>query len=150
MTIAFDDLPRTDEFFVWEDANTGALTHIAVSALLRWLPGRVPPQGMALTPDLVAAVRRQNGVETDHLSRIDAARLEVPVLVLEWGDGTSIVADGSHRILKRAAMGMVDAQAYIVPRALWVHFVIPDVPGAATEWANYLEQNNPDAPRPKR
>jgi hypothetical protein len=145
--VAFRQLGRDDEVFSWMDRH-GVLTHIASTRLRVYLAGADwPVSDVALRPEFVLAVASQNGLEEQHLDAYPLTKLNEPAIMLDRGDGTHTVADGSHRLVKRALLGMPNVPTYLVPEAVWRRFAIPDMPEHVLGWREWLATANPDAGR---
>lgn len=143
MPIHYSRLSPTDEYFAWSGQD-GVLLHFAVTRMNAYLAGSgFPVSTIGLTEELVTDVLRQNGIEPDHLERITPERMEHPLLLLRWADETHVVADGGHRLVRRALSGIDHAQAWLVPERLWRRFVIDGMPGEATQWHTHLANENP-------
>lgn len=64
------------------------------------------------------------GVEEDHLPRIDARRLDVPGLMLMWPDGTMVLGDGVHRLVKRFRKNKPFMRVVVVPQRGWQPYLL--------------------------
>lgn len=143
MSIHFSRLGQHEEYFAWSDQNTGEVIHFATTRMNTYLSSHWPVTKVALTPQLVTTVIAQNGIELEHLERIDDARLNEPVIMLAWPDGTHVTADGSHRLVKRASLGLHFVPAFLAPERLWRRFVIDGMPGEEDAWRQHLAAAQP-------
>jgi hypothetical protein len=61
---------------------------------------------IALTQSDVYVVIRQYGIEIEHLERIQPTQLRQPGLMVSFDDGTDLIVDGNHRLVKRYQTGL--------------------------------------------
>lgn len=117
-----------DELFSHEDTD-GVTRHFNASAMTRSvLAGTTTPTyaTLALYPDLVASIEANHGVEQDHLEKV-AGSLDTIILLVEFTDGSNLVVDGNHRIVKRWREGLRDVKAAIFKPGQWEPFLVTDV-----------------------
>lgn len=145
MGIRFASLPLTDEFFAWTPKASGAVLHFAITRLNLYLTAiDHPVTYIDLGHPFVMDTVRQNGIEPEHLDRIPVSRLADPVILLDWGDGTHVLADGGHRIVKASlVLGRTEAPAWLTPARIWRRFVIEGMPGETADWRDHLRAENP-------
>jgi hypothetical protein len=135
------DLPITEAVYTFTD-NSGGVTHIAASTLLRGLQDARGGQGWPVTlcvigETLVEALKRGDlGVEPAHALRLPSEALEAPGIIGQWGDA-HISIDGAHRLWRRWQRGDTDFPAYVVPEALWREFVIKGIGGSHAQWHHW-------------
>lgn len=144
MPIDFARVSPADEMFSWTVPGDDAeVVHIAVTRLLRYLAASNHPIGeFPLVRELALTVFRQNGIEPVHLSRITAERLEDPILQCAWGDGTHVIADGSHRLIERARRGLRTYRAFDVQPHVWRRFTVCNMPQDDAAWRAALKDWN--------
>jgi len=144
MPIRREQMGDKEEVFSWSSPKRDELLHFAAGRLSAYCAGiKYPVKQVALTKELVGRVATQNGIEPDHFDRIAADRLHEPVTMLDMGDGTHVICDGSHRLIKRAMLGFDYVDAYDVPERVWRRFTIVGMPGEASQWGEYLGSQNP-------
>lgn len=143
--ISAHQLGNGEEFFAWHDhrgfdpGTEGPVLHFAVTRLNAYLTARkFPVSHIDLGRDFVLAVVKQNGIEPPHLDKVTVERLHMPATLLEAGDGSHIVADGAHRIVKAALVGWTGSPAWLVPETIWRRFVISGVGELDQYWRERL------------
>jgi hypothetical protein len=145
--LRWSDLPGTDEFYVWCDADDGSLLHFASTRLRLYLESiDYPITECVLTPEWVETTSRQSGIEPDHFARIIAQgdrRLDKPIILAAWSDGSHLTVDGSHRLVLRYHLGRSFVNAYLVPETIWRDFLIEGAPGEKEMWVRHLKEENP-------
>jgi hypothetical protein len=69
------------------------------------------------------------GVERHRLERITTRDLvKYPVTMCEWGDGSHLLVDGTHRYVRAALWGRTRIRARLVPITFWKEYEIVDAP----------------------
>lgn len=71
--------------------------------------------------DVIIARR---GIETPRLNRLKDEWRDKPILAALMHDGTFLVIDGNHRILKRWQAGIKNVNAYVFTCPFWESFII--------------------------
>lgn len=127
----FDGHPL-DQIFTHVDPE-GVTRHFNASALLRAIMRKQIqplPQFIELGLDegLVDYIEKNQGVEQDHVERISEASTNNPILMVEFkDDGTHVIIDGSHRVVKRWRMGKHSIPCILVKEPGWVPFLVTDM-----------------------
>lgn len=123
-------LRETDEgpylFVEWFEWTRGGRTvyfsvdHMRFEAM-RW---KVKPRGIALGDKFVEEMIRRSGVEERRLREQEDDKLFEPGIVLEWSNGTHIVADGNHRMVRAYRMGAKMFPCFILTKSMWSNCLI--------------------------
>jgi len=58
-----------------------------------------------LTLDSYFILLERGGIEESHLARITKRDLEIPVIYVQWPDGSLVLIDGVHRVVKQFRAG---------------------------------------------
>jgi hypothetical protein len=144
--ISIHQLAKWEEVYSWSSKKRGSTLHFAITRMRMYLESLdLPIIEAALTKELILAVASSNGLEEEHLERQSDEKLDQPIIMLDCGDGTHIVADGSHRMLRRFLKGLFTAPTWSVPEHIWQRFIITGMPGDEEGWQRYLDKHNPDA-----
>ena len=82
-----------------------------------------------ITDDIYEHVSKKNGIEEHHLVTIDEARLEVPVILVEFPGNppTHVLIDGNHRLVARYRRGLRKISTAVFSKAQLVPFQIEDM-----------------------
>ena len=132
-----------DQLFSHEDM-TNVTRHFNTSAMGRAVVnGTVKPEyhTMDLYEDLVDSVEQYHGVEQDHIDKV-VETIDHPILLVRFTDGSNLIVDGNHRIVKRWRMGLKTVVAAIFNPGQWEQFLVTDVHIPRTLYA-------PAKPEPK-
>lgn len=119
------DCRPLDEIFSHEDLD-GVTRHFNTSAMVRGvMHSKVTPlyRSIDLSESLVAYIEKNHGVEQSHLSNVEHT-IDNPVVLVEFEDGTSLVVDGNHRIVKRWRKGLKSATAMVFKPDQWAEFLV--------------------------
>ena len=118
-------LPRSDQIFTHIDEVTGQPTILAVTRIAAHMREIDHPHvRIPLTAEGAALMVRARGVEKHRLRRLTVLCARYPLLVLEWTDGTHLLADGTHSYVWQYTHGGRSALAWMVPEALWQPFIV--------------------------
>lgn len=82
-----------------------------------------------ITDEIYEHVSKKNGIEEHHLVTIDEARLEVPVILVEFPGNppTHVLIDGNHRLVARYRRGLRNIKTAVFSKAQLVPFQIEDM-----------------------
>lgn len=129
MTIDVHTLPPTEQIFTHVEPGTGANTTIATTSLQTHLRAISHPMcRIPLTVKDAKLLLTFRGIEKHRLARLTALCRYYPILVLEWADGTHLIADGTHSYCWQFAHGSTSALAWLVPRDIWEPFIVTGLP----------------------
>lgn len=123
-----------EEIFTHWDETSGKVTDLAASRLVQWC--RESGEEIYRTPlrqDHAALVMAKRGIEPHRLIRLTRETAIAPVLFLKWPDGTSLLADGSHRYVWLATHGERWVLCWHLDEAKWRDFVIEGLPRPSSE-----------------
>jgi len=119
--------------FIPDTTKGGPEITVAVDLLTEWVrANHIPITAIACEQEQAEKFYRDNGVEPHRLARITAKHLRSPVLLLDLGDGTHMLADGNHRYVVAAANGITRLPAWLVKHSYWQPFRV-DMPLALGE-----------------
>jgi len=113
--------------FTFAPAGGGEYT-IAVDMLTTWALGRVDVIGINIDPDQAEIFARENSVEPHRLARIGWRELNEPILLIEMGDGTHTLVDGSHRYVVAGRLGLKALPGRLIARPFWQAFRVSGMP----------------------
>lgn len=123
--------------FVTHDSIT---IHVAVDRLNAFLEGiKFEPNAVDL-PSLYELVITRMAVDEEHVKKITYGDITYPVTLIDMDDGTHILVDGTHRVVKFYRDGLPRILGWAVPSKIWRKFEISGVPGTAEQW-NELNQD---------
>jgi hypothetical protein len=134
----WQDSEKTDQTFTYVHKDTGNMTVVNSSAICRWAKGNLETVLIEPNAEIVKQVLANNGVSVANASRVSLARLDDPLLLLEWGDGCQTLADGNHRYVRAFQVGRPTIEAWFVPFADWQPFVLE---GLTPELEDYLRND---------
>ena len=132
-----------DEVFTFEDRNVTPYKcwHFNVSMAWRWIDKRSPEElqakGIVLTRqplpvDWIRDTLLPMGThEEARVAQLDKARLRVPVLGMFWDDGTTVLIDGMHRMIRKYRDCTPSLDMILFPLEMRDMFRI-DLPGRGT------------------
>jgi hypothetical protein len=144
--ISINQLAKWEEVYSWSSRSRGTTLHFAMTRMRTYLESsELPVIDVALTKELIFAIASSNGLEEEHFDRQSDEKLEQPVIMFDCDDGSHIVADGSHRMVRRFLKYIFFVPAWSVPERIWRRFIITDMPGSEQGWQDYLAKHNPDA-----
>lgn len=120
-------IDRKDEMFTHHNKDTGEVLHFAITAMNTFVERYGLVNGMRATninnePSLIERLRKDFGIEQPRLDSLTPELIERPVLIVEWGDGTSTIVDGNHRVVRRFELGMEKTKAIIFPPNFYKEF----------------------------
>lgn len=118
----------TDQIFSHVDPE-GVHRHFNTSAMTRAvLTRKVAPFTTVceLNADLISHIERNHGIEAHHLQSIPNENLNTPVLLVRFEDGTSLLVDGNHRVVKRWRAGLTEVSAICFDPGQWEDFLVTD------------------------
>lgn len=75
-------------------------------------PAVFPVLSAPIDPAVVEYIREKQGIEAEHVKGMTQSRVMEPGLILQFDDGTYVILDGNHRIVKRHAMGLPEMIFY--------------------------------------
>jgi hypothetical protein len=119
----------TDEIFSHTDED-GVTRHWNTSAMVRAVFERKvkPAHGECdINGSLVAHILSNHGVEEANLAQLPDKVLDIPVVLAQFTDGTSLLIDGNHRVVKRWRKGLKKVHAMIFSEEQWKPFLLTDV-----------------------
>lgn len=131
-------LPKAEQVYTFKEDKTGELHHFAVDQMNAYIRAALKPELIVIHPDMLKHLVNRGGWEPDHLANMSDAALEAPCTLIDYGDGTHVLADGVHRVLKHAQKGHDTFPAYVVPERIWRRFLIEDVPREIVDWDDFL------------
>lgn len=139
MPIHVSRLSARDEMFSFVP-HDGEPLHFATTRMVVYLrTSGYPVENVELTEELARHVAQKHGVEPGHLANT-LERINEPCVLLDWGDGTHVVADGNHRVVARYMMQLPTLPAWLLPEKVWRRFVIEGVPSTPAEAARFQRQ----------
>ena len=106
-----------DELFVFEGSAENPLKRPRVfnaSALRKWAlrhPHFTKTLRLALWKELIDSFEEERGIEPARLARMTLEYSSQPMLLVNWGDGSSLTVDGHHRAVWRFKRGIKWANA---------------------------------------
>lgn len=134
MALHVSTLPLSDQIFTHIEPKSGKNTTIAATRLNEWCQKSNHPRvNIPLTRDGAELLWNKRGVEKDRLKRLTVLCRYYPILVLEWPDGTHLIADGTHSYCWQYSQGFSSAVAWMVPQVVWREFVVEGLPDASEE-----------------
>lgn len=117
-------LPPTDEVFSWSDPDTGQSTHFAITKLNAFLAvSSIKPQWVAIPDNFAEWLLTNRGVNKERAAALTFKEMADPVTMVDMG-GHYLLADGTHRVYRRAIEGHKTALGRLVPRAIWYPFTL--------------------------
>lgn len=139
MPVSIWRIPKTEQVYTFKHEDTGLVQHFAVDQLNKYLRGiDMQPEPVIIHHHLLQQLINRGGWEKAHLENLPDEAMEVPCTLIAYTDGTHILADGVHRVLKRAMKGHQEFMAYHVPERIWKRFLIVDFPEWACDWDDFL------------
>lgn len=116
------DALHMEEAFFWTSAN-GARWVYLVRKIQQTIDAHPESFGapilVGISADQYAHVMANQGVEEWRINRLTPQHRDRPVLFAEQGDGTHLLIDGNHRVVRRWRDGYRDALAYLLPLEFW-------------------------------
>lgn len=122
------DCHPLDEIFSHEDTE-GVTRHFNATQMVRAIVNHQINPIMAvldLYEDLVRHLIANHGIEEDHLHQIGST-LDSPILLVEFADGTNLIVDGNHRVVKRWQEGLKTVTAAILKPGVWEPYLVEDM-----------------------
>lgn len=123
------DCGPTDELFTHIDKH-GVTRHWNTSAMVRAVFERKVQPHLAecdLTQGLIDHILQHHGVEERSLATLPEKVLEIPVVLAQFADGTSLLVDGNHRVVRRWRKGLKKVHAMVFSEDQWTPFLVTDV-----------------------
>lgn len=132
-----------DEIFTFEDRSVAPhkCWHFNVSMAWRWITAHSPDElraaGVILTRqplprDWIENVLLPMGThEEARVAQLDEERLRVPLLGIMWDDGTTVLMDGNHRMIRKYRDNDPTYGLVLFPLSMREMFRI-DLPGRGT------------------
>jgi hypothetical protein len=120
------DCHPMDQIFNHTDPQ-GVTRHFNASAMTRAILSRkVAPTLMQFELDEHTAkhIEANHGIEEKHLATIDDKMLESPVIMVHFEDGSDLIVDGSHRVVKRWRNGLRTVDAVLFMPGQWEPFLV--------------------------
>ena len=74
------------------------------------------------------------GIEEPRLASITPERLAEPLLAVRLGDGSALLIDGHHRLVKRWRHGLKFYDVMVVKAGHWEWSLIVDLPEFVQDW----------------
>lgn len=102
--------------------------HVAkLASLIRQSPD-FPLEHFPADATSAAHVMANNGIEEDHFARMTDEFLNEPGIICVFDDDTQLIADGNHRLVKRARLNLEFMSFWMVPETIWrrVLLMVPD------------------------
>lgn len=133
----------TDEVFTFEDRSSHPYQcwHFNVSMAQRWLdkhsPGELQAKGIVLTRQplpvdwIVNTLIPMGTHEEARVKQLTAERIAQPVIGMFWHDGTTVLIDGMHRMIRKYRDGAKTIDMILFPVSMREMFRI-DLPGRGT------------------
>lgn len=118
-----------DQIFTHTDEN-GVTRHFNCGAIMRAIAQR------KITPDFATVdipesvyqhIQANHGIEEDHLSSITIKMLESPALLAHFDEGSDLLIDGSHRLVKRYRQGLRTIEVLVVQEKDWTPYLVTDI-----------------------
>lgn len=126
----FTQLRETDQLFSHYSPDEGVWRHFNASAICRDITsGKIKPKKatIEIPKSLVRKLHEAGTIDSLGLARA-AQRKDLPVILAEFPDGTSILVDGNHRVAYRYSIGLKDALAYLLQPQEWDPYLLKDLP----------------------
>jgi len=127
----FLDCAITDETYthIENTVKPTVVTVINTSQAVAWVKRtHLEVSYVGVTDEYAGQILKRNGVNMDHVERLTASDLKRPILFLDWGDGTQVLADGNHRYMLAHRLKRKDIRCWIVERKDWQQFVVEGIP----------------------
>jgi len=135
-----EDCHPKDEIFSWLEDDppngSGLELHFNATKLYAWCCEQeklLPPNGehpdfqlieAEISLDHVQHIVQRKNVDISYCARLTLERLEEPVLSVLMSDGTTLLIDGNHRLVARAARGFETYRLYRVFVPRWFDFLV--------------------------
>lgn len=116
-----------DEIFEFED-QAKITRFFNVTALWPYAVKHGEPISTDITPGLLAQIANNHGIEEDKIARLREPYLSRPLLGVLWPDGSTVMIDGNHRLVRLARDGKKIVNLYRVTLAECEPYLITDVP----------------------
>lgn len=115
----------TDEIFT-HIADNGIVRNFNASAMFRkWQ--KTPCVRLIeceMDPEFVAFIRERRGVEQGKLDRLREPFLSIPVVGVEFPDGSTLTVDGHHRLVRLHERGDKTYRMIHFPLGTWGDFIV--------------------------
>lgn len=134
----------TDEVFSYEEKldpgekGTPRCWHFNVSAMLRHVATKegfaecIPLRDQPVPRAWIERHLIPQGLhEEKRVAQLIEPYLSTPVFLLQWFDGSVVLADGTHRMIRWFRDGRATHNALVFPKAIWPKFQL-DIPGRGT------------------
>lgn len=115
----------TDEVFT-HIADNEIVRNFNASAMFRaWenVP-RVRLIECVMDHDFVAFIKERRGVEQAKIDRLKEPYLSIPVIGVEFPDGSTLTVDGHHRLVRLAERGDKTYRMIHFPLGTWGNFIV--------------------------
>lgn len=150
----------TDEVFTFEADDGSGIWHFNVSAVERWLYDRTRPpeetpsrwQAAGLKWGEIQFPREQveevilprKLFEEERVAQLVEPYLSKPIITVIWPDDTTVLIDGTHRMIRKYREGAATIRMIQLPYKFAMNFSI-DLPGRGT-----LDVDSPRLPNDAR
>lgn len=115
-TVLVKNARPTDEVF--SNANYGAFNVTKYLELFFQKPMRFSRRTFDITPELIGYVSGFIHLDQATLDNMTPERLNEPVCFAELSDGTLLLIDGHHRLMKRHQLKLTTVRGYVMPRRM--------------------------------
>lgn len=100
----------------------GLVRHFSIPTLTRMI--RTKPEdwslsSLPLTKVDVDHVLKNNGVEKERIKAYPLSKLDIPGIACIFPEGSILIVDGSHRLVKRFRRGLKTMEFYMAPENVW-------------------------------
>lgn len=131
------ELRMDSVLFTHFEEETGKQTDICISELEKEAK-EIEVVEVPILPDHAVLIAKLRGIEPHRLSRllratdqrhsIQATPDFEPILMVEWGDGSWLNVDGSHRYLAGFLLGFQFIKAKMITEGKWKKFIVEGLP----------------------
>lgn len=84
------------------------------------------PAKAPINADIESYLRKDAGIEEHRVERLVEPYASIPIIGILWDDGTTLIVDGNHRIVRAYGDGKKELNCILFKHPFWENFLLPD------------------------